>query len=412
LWWPEEASSQDIEAQAALMCPSCGSLISDSQKTALNAKGVYIAPGQSVTLDGNITGVADTAHSKTASFWVSGLCSFSSKKTFGFLASKYVAAQKSGEPERLQGVMNTDFGELFKVGGDAPLWTMVAERQQTYRQGEVPDEVAILTAGVDVQKNRLVYVIRGWGPQYESWLIEHGELWGETDQPAVWHALSRLTTATWHGKPLSKMAVDSGYQTQAVYNFCRLHPAIALPTKGHDHLDKPFKRVALDVMASGKTAQRSLGLWHFNSDHMKSWVHSRIARPVDQPGGWWLPEDISEDYCKQMVAEQRSVNANGKVTWITVKRDNHYLDAEALAYLVIRMLTASREERLQCAPPQKRFVGVSHHGFCLDGGEVRAIDPRHDQDRMLTHRGLGWFNGEIKPYKEPQFGVLKKELMR
>lgn len=347
LKWPEKITPDEARYKAALACPNCGVLIGDSHKAAMNLLGAYVAPGQSITKNGEIIGEADTRQSDTASFWVSGLCSFSSKKSFGFLAKKFLAAVCSSEPERIQGVINTDFGELFKLGGDVPEWIMVAARKRGYVQGEMPQGVNLLTSGVDVQKDRLVYVVRGWGAHYESWLIEHGELWGETDKPEIWQRLSQLATTLWQTVPLSRMAIDSGYQTQQVYQFCRLHKNIALATKGHDSLDKPFKKTDIDVNVHGKIITHGLQLWHFNADQMKSWVHSRIEWPVDQPGGWWLPEDISEDYCKQIVAEQRSVKPSGRVIWVKVKKDNHYLDAEALAYLAARIVTAGREYAMQ-----------------------------------------------------------------
>lgn len=371
LWWPEGASPEVACQQAALACPRCGGLILDSERHRLNSQGVFLAPGQWVEKE-HVCGIADTAGCDMASFWVSGLCSFSPKKTFGFLAKKVVAALKSGEPERVQGVINTDFGELFGQIGEAPLWTAVAERRKPYRQGEVPEPVVVLTAGVDVQKDRLVYVVRGWAEDLESWLIEHGELWGETDKPEVWQRLSGFVQSRWQEQGLSWVAIDSGYQTQAVYRFCRLHPGLALATKGHDALDKPFKRVALDVGVRGQSLASGLALWHFNSDQMKSWVHARMDWPLDQPGGWWLPEDISEDYCKQIVAEQRTVNSLGKVTWVKIKRENHYLDCEALAYLVVRMMLGGREEGISKPRPQRR-PGVIHPGIRFVGGEI--VDP-------------------------------------
>ena len=41
-----------------------------------------------------------------------------------------------------------------------------------------------ITAGIDVQKNRLIYVIRGWGSRQESWLTNHGWRAMGTDPPA------------------------------------------------------------------------------------------------------------------------------------------------------------------------------------------------------------------------------------
>ena len=371
LVWPSDSSLDVIGKEAILVCPHCEGCITDSQKAHLNSTGVYIAPGESVNEQGEVVGTADTAASNTASFWVSGIASFSPKKTFGFLAQKLVSAQRSGEPERLQSVLNTDFGELFSLGGEAPSWTEVLERKHGYRQGEIPQGMQLLTMGVDVQKNRLVYVVRAWSQDWESWLIEHGELWGETTQPGVWHALSRLLQQSWQGQPLSGAAIDSGYQTEAVYRFCRLYKGLAHATKGHAHLDKPYYR---STLGAGNNPKSGMALWHYNSDQLKSWVHARLQWPVDQPGGWWLPEDISDDYCKQLVSEQRAVNKNGKVTWIKLKKDNHYLDCEALAYLMVRLLTGDREDRLAPQRP-RREPGIISPGIWIENGELCGAVP-------------------------------------
>jgi phage terminase large subunit GpA-like protein len=354
LWWPEDSTPEQAKRDAKLKCPHCQGLISDEHKSLMNKRGVYVAPGQSVTKEGNVVGEADTANSETASFWASGICNFSSKKSFGFLARKFLSAVRSYEPERIQGVINTDFGELFRVGGDAPLWTAVAERKKGYRQGEMPEGVRLLTAGVDVQKDRLVYVVRGWGIRYESWLIEHGELFGETEKPEVWSDLQNIINSSWNGKSIIRMTVDSGYQTDRVYQFCRDNRALALPTKGRDSLDKPFKAESIDINLRGKVIKKGIQLWHFNTDIMKSWVHSRIEWPADQPGGWWLPQDVSDDYCKQIVSEARAVKPSGKVSWIKISRHNHYLDAEALAYLAAKIITAGRELVLDSPTMQQK----------------------------------------------------------
>ena len=283
--------------------------------------------------------------------------------------------------------MNTDFGELFRLGGDAPKWRQVADRKQAYAQGQVPQGVNVITAGVDVQKNRLVYVVRGWGKDYESWLLDYGEFWGETDKPAVWQRLSTLSQTVYELIPLSWIAIDSGYQTAMVYDFCRQHPAVSFPTKGHDYLDKPFYKATLDVNGQGKARHRGLSLWHFNSDQMKSWVHGRIEWPVDQPGGFWLPEDISEDYCQQLVAEERMVKPNGKAVWVKVKKDNHYLDAEALSYLAVRILSSSCpqviEHGVSAYEPRRRRL--RHPGIRL------GMTPREVEREWLSgQRSMGW----------------------
>jgi hypothetical protein len=60
-------------------------------------------------------------------------------------------------------------------------------------------------------------------------------------------------------------------------------------------------------------------------------VHERLRWPADQPGAWHLNSGVTEDYCRQLVAEARIVLPTGKPQWIERARENHYLDAEAMA---------------------------------------------------------------------------------
>ncbi|MEJ1365635.1 MAG: terminase gpA endonuclease subunit [Candidatus Sedimenticola sp. (ex Thyasira tokunagai)] len=382
LTWKERATAAEAEKTATLACPCCGSLIATQHRTWMNARGVMVAPGQKPSAyDESVANGAHITNTTTdvtefvefgdfvipeecngnLTFWVSGLMSFSAKKTFGYIAGKFVRAVGSGEQERVQAVLNTDCGELFRVIGEAPKWQAVMDCAIGYSLEDVPEEVTALTCGVDVQKNRLVYVVRGWAKGLTSWLIDRGELWGETDLPDVWEQLEELLRQEYGGIPISRIAVDSGYRSNEVYTFCRAHKGLAIPTKGHDTLDKPYKASSIDVNVKGKIVKKSIQLWHFNADIFKSWVHSRVGWPQDQTGAWFLPSDIDEDYCRQIVAEQRVTKASGKVVWVKTAKDNHFLDAEALAYLAIRQLgrvpgrkVSTRNENQQSAPRAAR----------------------------------------------------------
>ena len=168
---------------ACLQCPRCDAAIHEADKAEMNRTGVYVAPGQMVSADGEVLG--EPPRSSTISLWASGLASPSVK--FGERAAEYVEAARSGDLTSVQVAVNAGFGELWgPAGGEVPEWQEVARLRLPYRFRDIPDVVRWLTAGVDVQKNRLVYVIRGWGARQESWLIEHGELWGDTAHDDVW----------------------------------------------------------------------------------------------------------------------------------------------------------------------------------------------------------------------------------
>lgn len=324
LWWPDKATPDQALKEARLTCSCCGSQISDNYKTEMNARGRFVCPGQSVTKSGEVIG--KMIETDTATFWVSGLCS--PWKTFGQRASTFLKAARSGESERIQAVINTGFGELFRVAGDAPDWEAVSAHKQPYKSTMVPHGVKIVLGTVDVQKDRLIYVIRGWGYNKESWLIEHGELFGDTDKQGVWDQLTALKELTYNDYNIKRLWVDSGYRASEVYAFCRKHKNWAFPTKGHDQLDKPIKATRIDVNYKGKIIKNGLQLWHIDTDYFKSWVHDQVDAVPGEGYGWHLPEDTTDDYCKQVVAEAKVVKPSGRIVWIKTRKDNHYLDCE------------------------------------------------------------------------------------
>lgn len=324
LWWPEKSTPDQALKKAKLACPGCGSLIDDSHKTEMNARGRFVSPGQKVLKDGTVKG--DAPETDTASFWVSGLCS--PWKTFGQRASTFLKAARSGESERVQAVINTGFGELFRVAGDAPDWEAVAAHKEPYKSGQAPFGVKAILGTVDVQKDRLVYVLRGWGYSQKSWLIEHGELYGDTDKTGVWLQLSALREATYNDYPIMRLWVDSGYRASEVYAFCRKHKNWAFPTKGHDTLEKPIKASRIDVNYKGKVIKNGLQLWHIDTNYFKSWVHDQVESEPGEGHGWHLPEDTTDDYCKQVVAEAKVVKPSGRIVWVQIRKDNHFLDCE------------------------------------------------------------------------------------
>jgi len=325
------------EASAHLQCPQgCADPILDSHKEDMNSRGVYVAPGQSITPDGVVHG--EPPDSRTISFWVSGLAS--PFVTWSERAARYVTAVRNGEDVRA--VINGGFGELYAPGGGSvPKWNEVAKLRENsgYLMGQVPSEVQMLTMTVDVQKNGLYFIVRGWGHRATSWLIRAGFLQGETAEEHVWETLEALMSETYDGIPVALTLIDSGFRPgkkdvlpiNRIYEFCRRHKRTVKPTKGSSSvMIRPIVVNAIDVNHRGKILPKALELYRLDTDHWKLWVHERIRFDQEQPGAWHLPEDITDDYCMQMVSEARIKKPSGQATWVQRTRDNHYFDCEAM----------------------------------------------------------------------------------
>jgi phage terminase large subunit GpA-like protein len=351
-WAPRDDGGKVTPLQARrsayVECPRCGGVIDESHKKDLNARGRYVAPGQSIAPDGVVTG--EPPESSTLSFWCSGLAS--PFVSFGERAERYLKAVRAGGQEPIQTAINAGFGELFSPGGgDVPEWAEVAEHKAEYQRGELPAGAVFLVLTVDVQKNRLVYVIRGWGGRATSWLIDWGMLYGETVEEGVWTDLADLMKTPVAGVPIRMVLIDSGFRPgkrddlplNRIYDFCRRFPRLVRPTKGSSSpMRLPLVKSRIEVTARANANKYGLELIRLDTDHWKSFVHERVRWPSDQPGAWHLPCDVDDDYCKQIISEARIRLASGAPRWVRRSKENHFLDCEAMQAAASHLLNAQR----------------------------------------------------------------------
>jgi len=338
LKWPDGASPARARQSAFVVCPECGVEILDRHKPRMNATGRYI-PHIEETVNGEPREmpVDSMPEGSTASYWISGLAS--PWQTFGEIAEMLVAAYASREPERIQGVINTYGGEVWKMRGEAPAHQRVLDTRSHWKPGHVPPDIQMITMGVDVQQDGLYYAIRGWRFNAGSQGLGHGFLYGNTEYDSIWVTLGNTIAQGVGEHAINRVFVDSGYKPgklwrrpeNVIYAFCRRLRTLAFPTKGHDMQEKPLKASMIDITFQGKTVKNGLKLWHLDTDHLKTWLYSRIEWPEGEPGAWQSHADITEDYAKQVVNEEVIVKSSGKRAWIE-KGPNHYLDCETLAY--------------------------------------------------------------------------------
>ena len=196
---------------ARYRCAGCQALIREGSKTRMLAHGEWRA-------------TAPVVDASVAGFHLNALYSPVGWLSWAEIAAAAEAA--AGDPQKLQTFTNTVLGETYATPADAPDWHRLRERQTTALLGTIPRGVLFLTAGVDVQRDRLEISIWGWGRGLRSWLVDHRILDGDPASEACWAALSLVCAATWPvgdelAMPLAKIAIDTGYATPAVYRWAR-----------------------------------------------------------------------------------------------------------------------------------------------------------------------------------------------
>ena len=104
---------------------------------------------------------------------------------------------------------------------------------------------ALLTAGVDVQDDRLAVALWAWGRGEVAYAVGWAELMGDPITEDVWRALDELLVRRWPhagGGALSAAmaAIDTGgHRTQAVYAYVRAHPRVTMAIKGANRPGQP-----------------------------------------------------------------------------------------------------------------------------------------------------------------------------
>jgi phage terminase large subunit GpA-like protein len=326
--WPEGRPES-----AHFVCSACSRAIEHKQKREMVEAGEWQAEGE---------------FSGHASFHIWSAYSYSPNASWGQIAAEYVEAETSG-PEALRTVVNTLLGQTWTTQGEAPEWERLHRRRESYL-AEVPAGVRLLTAGVDVQRDRLVYEVVGWGAGKESWGIERGEFVGDTGHEGgeVWRELDKLLAEEWRGVDGSvfgilRLAIDSGDQTQTVYAWARRHPHTVMAVKGSASapalLSSP-RRVAVTV--AGRPIPDGCKLWIVGVNQAKEqlygWLRMDAGETGPPPGFCHFPDsaDYSEEYFRQLTAEQlvSTKNRHGftERRWMLIPgRQNHALDARIYA---------------------------------------------------------------------------------
>ncbi|WP_331326541.1 terminase gpA endonuclease subunit [Methylobacterium fujisawaense] len=345
LQYPKGATPAVARRETFLACPSQGCVIGEEHKAAMNASGVPVAPGQHIDVDGVVHG--DAPDSTVFSLWCSGLAS--PFVSWGERTEEHLLAIQSGDQEAIQGAVNKTGECHAPVPLNAPKAEAIRAKIQPYRLGEVPREVMRLVAGVDVGKNDLWYVVRGFGSRGSSWLVDRGHLLGQTDGEDIWDDLADVLTSSYGGLHVQKAMVDSGFrpdrpdagEAHRVYDFARRYSWLVNPTKGRATRTTPLTVSKHEVRPNGKAAPFSVDLVTVDTDFFKSLVTTRIITDVGRPGSLHLPSDIDDEYCRHLVSEVRELE-RGKPVWKPVSRANHLWDCEALAAVAGYMLNVQR----------------------------------------------------------------------
>nr|DAS10570.1 MAG TPA: terminase large subunit [Caudoviricetes sp.] len=327
LKFPKEGSKTERSAAAYYECPYCQGKISDADKNKILQLGQWMNEGETegMRVSPKKTGFALNA---IYSPWLS----------FADVAYKWLDAQ--GDQEKMQNFVNSWLGEPWEDVGSTAGAQKVLDNRGVYTRGMVPDWAQIITCGVDVQQNCLYYTVDAWGQGKKIYNIDHDCIPG-VDFNTLWDVINQTyydaKGRDWY---IDLALIDSGDQTDQVYDFCYVHNPLTVPVKGSSTPIPARYRVSA-IQREGSAA-RGMNLIICDGSYYKTMIYAKI-NAVD--GSWQVFDGVDQEYCEQITNEHKVFERkNGVGSWVwrpkTSGAPNHYLDCEVYAACAADLLGA------------------------------------------------------------------------
>lgn len=322
--WPSKEDvpeSADRAEMAVYVCQECGAVITDQDKGKMLQAGRWQAVHQR------------SQHPKSVAFWMNTL--YSPFTRFSDIAREFMRSKD--DPELFHNFVNSWLAEPWE---DTKLKTnadLVMERQTDLEAYTLPTWTKLITGGVDVQENCLYWTIRAWGDYMTSQNIAHGQALSMTEVERV---MNTEFSAPDGKKALVSLAlIDSGDQTDEVYEFCAMNSDWVLPCKGTSTMLSHYR---LSTVNKAGSSANGMTLVLVDGGKYKDMIAARMRKP-NGSGSWMVHKDVDLDYAEQVTAEHKITERSGGKEvqrWVvkTSHADNHYLDCEVYAAAAADMM--------------------------------------------------------------------------
>lgn len=403
-------------------CPICSGLHELAHKREMNLKSRWVHEGEHINPDGSVEG--ERRQTSIASFWQGGVSA--SYQRWDSMVLKYLQAiltyVRTRDEQPLKFSTNTDLAAPYLPRAVATRRNSedLLSRLEDWDRGTVPEGVRFLTAAVDVQANKFVIEVFGWGVGLESWLVDRfsisSSLRPEEDRTAAlepasyaedWELLvDRVIDRTYAvagsdtRMPIRFALCDSGGKagvSTRAYAFWRTlkkrkkHRTFYL-VKGASRLDSATATLTWPDTSDRRDRKQGgrgdVPVWLINTNVLKDAVVGDLARTEVGPGYVHLPEWIRTDdsFFAELEAESRTEKGWRRIG----NASNEALDLHVYNRVACKVIKA---DKINWANPPSwaKAIEVKAEEAPADESDAEPVPPRRaGQQRMPMPRRKGW----------------------
>lgn len=266
------------------------------------------------------------------------------------IIKNFLESKRNGK-ETLKTWVNTYLGVPWEdEEGETLEHEVLLKRRETYNC-QIPDGVLVLTAGVDIQDDRIEIEVVGWGIDKESWGIEYKRIYGNLEQLEIWKELDEYLSSSFYFQDgstlnISCICIDTGgHFTNETYKFIKPREIRRIfGIKGYAGFDKPT------IGKPSKNNREKINLFPIGVDILKDKVYGRLKEDFEGPGFCHFPieseKGYDEEYFKSLCSEKKTTKYfKGVATfkWVKKRKRNEGLDLRNYATAAFEILNPNLE---------------------------------------------------------------------
>lgn len=292
----ETLSIADRAETAYYVCQECGSIINDRHKPTMLRNGKWHIVNKK------------TEYVKKVAFWLNTL--YSHQVRFADIVKEYLLSKD--DPELLQNFYNSWLALPWENTKLKTSEEVLLERQTDLPEYVLPSWTKLLTGGVDIQENCVYWTIRAWGNFSTSQNVAHGQALSLSEVEKIMNM--EFSKENGEKMIVDKALIDSGDQTDEIYEFCLMNQDWALPCK--EASGPLLSNYKISVINKDGSRANGMQLIIIDTGKYKDSIAARMARPNGK-GSWMVFKGCDLNYAKQVTSEQK-VNEKGK-DWLLYK---------------------------------------------------------------------------------------------
>ena len=346
---------------ATIVCAECGCVHDERARRKMIEAGEWVATAQ--------------GEPGIRSYHLNELAS-----KFSTLSAVAAQAEAAVTPEQKQAFHNTTLAETYDSGVEVELNASELQMRAVEIEQPYNNAIQFVTAGVDVQGNRLECTLLGHtlptvtGHAGQAYVLNHIVMRGDTSADAVWLDLhntlgERFTMQDGRTLAIAATAVDSGFSADQVIKFVNMQRRArrrCFAIKGVSGFDRP-------AIKEGGKLKGAIRLIQVGVDGMKLSIAKRLAltdRAV--PGYVHLPAHLDSTYFDGLASETltaKTVRGFNEYRFTKIVNANEALDALVYAMAIAHAIPKIALQTLATPTPSAPRLTVEQQA-----AQLRAIN--------------------------------------